>query len=196
MSSKAVALEKNPETKESTSLKLVEPATLFDRMNRIHDAIERRAFEIFDWNGQFSAVNLMTGSRPKPNFFIPYTSRFRKPAMLQVEAEVPGFDAKDLEVSVEPERLTISGKKETTEESKKGNTVYKEQCSNEILRVVDLPAEVETAKAAATLEEWRSQLDSAEGGTRKSTNYQGGSEARLRHTSAKQPGSKLILAEA
>ena len=29
--------------------------------------------------------------------------------------------------------------------------MYQEQCSNEILRVIDLPAEVVTSKAAATL---------------------------------------------
>jgi HSP20 family protein len=54
---------------------------------------------------------------------------------------------------VEPQRLTISGKRESTEERKKGETVYKEQCSNEILRIVDLPAEIETSKVAATLKE-------------------------------------------
>jgi len=70
---------------------------------------------------------------------------------LIVEAEVPGFEAKDLEVSFEGNRLTISGKKETKEEQKKGTTLYQEQCSNQLLRVIDLPSEVESAKATATL---------------------------------------------
>jgi HSP20 family protein len=72
---------------------------------------------------------------------------------LTAHAEVPGFEAKELEVSVEPQRITISGKKESTEEKKTGKTVYKEQCSNEILRVVDLPVEIEAAKATATLKD-------------------------------------------
>jgi HSP20 family protein len=70
---------------------------------------------------------------------------------LTVKAEVPGFEAKDLQINVEPRRLTLSGKKETKEEQKKGKAVYQEQCSNEILRVIDLPAKVDTSKAAATL---------------------------------------------
>ena len=45
-------------------------------------------------------------------------------------------------MSVEPRRLTISGKKKTGKESKKGETIYKEQCANELLRVIDLPVEV------------------------------------------------------
>lgn len=70
---------------------------------------------------------------------------------LTVEAEVPGFSAKDLEVGLEPCRLTISGKKETKEEHKKGKTIYQEQCSDQLLRVIDLPTEIDSAKATATL---------------------------------------------
>ena len=70
---------------------------------------------------------------------------------LQIEAGVPGFDVNDLEVNVEGQRLTISGKKETSEEKKNGTSVYKEQRSNEILRVVNLPSAVDTAKATAGL---------------------------------------------
>jgi len=45
----------------------------------------------------------------------------------------------------------ISGKRETKKEEKKGETVYSESCSNQIMRLVDLPAEVETGKVTATL---------------------------------------------
>jgi len=45
---------------------------------------------------------------------------------LTAHAEVPGFKAKELELSVEPQRITISGKRESTEEKKTAKTVYKE----------------------------------------------------------------------
>ena len=41
------------------------------------------------------------------------------------EAEVPGFGDRDLQINLELRRLTISGKKETTEEQKKGKAIYK-----------------------------------------------------------------------
>jgi HSP20 family protein len=66
---------------------------------------------------------------------------------------VPGFSTKELTIDVEPRRLTISGKHETKEESKKGKTVYSEQCAKEILRVVDLPAEIDSSKVNATLKD-------------------------------------------
>ena len=70
-----------------------------------------------------------------------------------MRAEVPGFNAKDLEINVEPRPLTVSGKRETKEETKKGKTVYSELCANEILRVAELPAEIDTSKVNATLKD-------------------------------------------
>jgi len=72
---------------------------------------------------------------------------------LMVEAEVPGFTDKDLEISVEPTRLVITGKHETTEKKEKGKAVYEEFTSNELVRVIDLPHEVEPGKVTATLKD-------------------------------------------
>lgn len=44
-----------------------------------------------------------------------------------------------------------SGKKETSEEGKKGKVVYEEFCSGKVLQVIELPAEANPAKATAML---------------------------------------------
>jgi len=44
---KTAALEITTETKTPITPKVAEPETLCDRINRIHNAIARRAFEIF-----------------------------------------------------------------------------------------------------------------------------------------------------
>jgi HSP20 family protein len=56
-----------------------------------------------------------------------------------------------LKVSLDPWRLTISGQKETKEEEKKDNVAYQERSSEQLLRVIDLPSEIDSAKARATL---------------------------------------------
>ena len=67
---------------------------------------------------------------------------------------MPGFTTKDLQVSVEPDYLTITGKRETKEErEKEGKVVYSERCADEILRVINLPAAVDPAKVTATLKD-------------------------------------------
>jgi Hsp20/alpha crystallin family len=54
---------------------------------------------------------------------------------LTVEAEVPGFTPKDLEVNLESGRLTISGKRQIEEKHKDKKTVYTERCADQVLRV-------------------------------------------------------------
>jgi HSP20 family molecular chaperone IbpA len=39
---------------------------------------------------------------------------------ISVKAEVPGFNEKELQVTMEPNRLAISGKRESSKEEKKG----------------------------------------------------------------------------
>jgi len=73
--------------------------------------------------------------------------------VLTVRAEVPGFSAKELEVDMEPHRLTISGKRETSEEHTSKKTIYTEQCSNQIFRAIDLPAEFDTSRVTTTLKD-------------------------------------------
>jgi HSP20 family protein len=66
---------------------------------------------------------------------------------------VPGFSAKQLEVGVEPHRLTISGKREAKEDRTSKKTIYSEHCRNQIFRTIDLPAEVDSSKVTATLKD-------------------------------------------
>jgi len=66
---------------------------------------------------------------------------------------VPGFTAKEIEIQLEPRKLTIAGNHEAQEDSKKGKTIYSERCAREILRVVHLPAEVDSAKVSAILKD-------------------------------------------
>jgi HSP20 family protein len=137
-----------------TSLKLVEPATLFERVKHLRESIARRAFELFEGRGAVLGCDSDDWFKAEKELLHPVHLEITETDdTLTVRAEVPGFEAKELEVSVEPRRITISGKKEATEEKKMAKTVYKEQCSSEILRVVDLPVEIEAAKATATLKD-------------------------------------------
>ena len=64
---------------------------------------------------------------------------------------MPGFSEKELEISIDPRRLTITGKREAKKEEKKARTVHAERCCDQVLRIVDLPADIETDKVTATL---------------------------------------------
>jgi HSP20 family protein len=139
--------------------KAIERQDVFERFNQIYNSIARRAFDIFDNNGRSFGHELEDWFKAESELLHPVHVRMAESDdALTLEAEVPGFETKDLQINLEPRRLTISGKKETKEEQKKGKAVYQEQCSNEILRVIDLPAAVDASKAAATLKNGMLQL--------------------------------------
>jgi HSP20 family protein len=127
---------------------------VFDRIQQIYDSIARRAFEIFDNNGRWLGRDLDDWLRAESELLHPVHLEIAESEnSLTIRAEAPGFSTKELEINVEPRRLTIVGKHEVHEESKKGKTIYSERCANEIFRVVDLPVEVESSKVNAVLKD-------------------------------------------
>jgi HSP20 family molecular chaperone IbpA len=133
-------------------VKVSEAQSLMDRANQMSQAIASRAFEIFEEAGFPHGRDLDHWFKAEAELLHPVPISINElENALTVQAEVPGFRAAELQVGVEPRRVTISGKRETKEEQKKGKAVYREQNSSEIFRVIALPVEVDTSKATATL---------------------------------------------
>ncbi len=149
MAEKSTAVQRAP---SSGSLRVVEPQTLLERMSRIHDEIARRAFDLFQNDGAFGR-DLENWFNAEEQLVHPvHVNISESDTALNVQAEVPGFEPKDIEISLEPARLTISGRRESSQEQKaKGKVIYKELCSSEMLRAIDLPVEVDPEKTKATL---------------------------------------------
>jgi HSP20 family molecular chaperone IbpA len=126
--------------------------SLLDRMDEILDEIHKRAFEIFDGNGRIFGRELDDWLKAEREFLHPVQVQLTESAdSFELRAEVPGFTEKELEISAEPGYVTISGKRETSREEKKDKTLYSETGSDQILRVVELPANIDTEKATAKL---------------------------------------------
>jgi HSP20 family protein len=138
--------------KEAVSMKLLSGSDLFDRIQEVSNSIARRAFEIFDARGRADGYAPDDWLRAESELLHPvHLCIAESDDALTVRAEVPGFSAKELQVGVDPHHLTISGKRETSEERTNKKTVYREQCSNQIFRAIDLPAEVDTSKVTTRL---------------------------------------------
>jgi HSP20 family protein len=133
----------------ASPLRLVTADEMLDHMKNTLDAIAFRAFEIFDRNGRRLGRDLEDWFQAEAELLHPvHLDIGEAEEALTVRAEVPGFSEKDIEVNVEPRHLTISGKRESAEEQKKGRAVYTERCSNQFYRGLDLPAEVDTTSGA------------------------------------------------
>jgi len=134
--------------------------TLGDEIKKLFDSVARRAFEIFQSNGQALGHDVENWLQAERELFHPAHLDVSESAEgFTVCTEVPGFKAKELEVNIDGRRLTISGKRETREERKDKKTVYSEYCSGQLLRVVDLPADVKAEAATATLKDGVLELE-------------------------------------
>lgn len=151
------ALETVPGT---TPITINDPRGIFERMDRIYNDIARRAFEIFEGNGSIPGRDLENWFAAEGELLHSVKLNISETdKALTVKAEVPGFTEKDIEVHVEPTRLTITGKRETKEKQEKAKTLYQEYRSNEILRVIDLPLEIDSEHVTATLKNGMLELE-------------------------------------
>jgi HSP20 family protein len=123
-----------------------------EKFDQVYASIAKRAFEIFNNKGQWFGNELSDWLQAESEILHPIHLEIAETEdALNVRAEVPGFTAKELNIQVEGNRLTIAGKHESKEETTKGKTIYSERCAKEILRSVELPMEVDPTKVNAQL---------------------------------------------
>jgi HSP20 family protein len=124
--------------------------SISERIEHIYDAISRRAYELFERGGRVHGLDKDHWLEAEKELFLPVqTSLEETEGEFVMRAEVPGFTASDLEVNVEPRRVTVTGKRESKQETKEGT----EESSAEIFRTMELPSEANTTKVIATLKD-------------------------------------------
>src|SRR5262245_52497048 len=141
-------------TKQQTPAKpvFVEAEKLFERMKEFSQSVARRAYEYFEARGREFGHDLEDWFRAESELMRRVPVEIKEAEnLITVRAEVPGFIADEIKVSVEPQRLAISGKSEKTAEEKKEQTLLSEFRANQFCRELRLPAEVDTAKTTAVL---------------------------------------------
>jgi HSP20 family protein len=124
----------------------VSPEQIIDHMKETFGAVSRRAFEIFEASGRRPGRDLDDWFQAERELLQPLQVEISETERTYtVKAELPGFTEKDIEVSLEPRRLTIGGTRQAAKEEKRGKKVYSERSSAAIYRVLPLPEEVDTA---------------------------------------------------
>jgi HSP20 family protein len=128
--------------------------SLMQRIHRLNEAISRRAFELFERDGGIDGRDQNHWLEAEREFLHPVHLHLQDSGSdIILRAELPGFSANDLEVNIEPRRVTITGRRESRSQREHDKTLYTETCSNEVFRTLDLPTEVNAAKATATLKD-------------------------------------------
>jgi HSP20 family protein len=88
-------------------------------------------------------------AEPSPGFRAPRVDVIDRDGEVVVQAEIPGVDRKDLDISVSEDSVTIRGETRSEEQQEEGEYCRCEISRGSFSRTVALPAAVDGAKANA-----------------------------------------------
>jgi HSP20 family protein len=129
-------------------------------LTQMYDLIAQRAFELFENRGRSPGHDAEDWFRAESELLRPVPLNIvESNEEYVVRAEVPGFSRKDISFSVEPHRLAISGRRETTQSEKNEGSIHTEFCADRILRAIDLPSEIDTTRVNTTLRDGMLTVD-------------------------------------
>jgi len=138
------------------------------KIQELNEAIARRAFEIFASRGLIHGHDAEDWSQAEAELFHPFHMELQETdEALQVRAEIPGFNEKELELTVEPRCLTLTGTREAVSETLSGKVLYRDSCASQIYRRIELPAPIRTNAVVASirngiLDIWMPKAEQAE----------------------------------
>jgi HSP20 family protein len=134
----------------NTDLNLVSVHELFEHTQDVFALIGHRAFEIFESRGHAHGNDREDWLLAESELLKPVKVHLSESGeLLTARAEVSGFKREDIKVSLEPHRLSISGKAEF-EDHQSGKQIHSHKHGQLMFRVIDLPCEVDFSKASAT----------------------------------------------
>jgi len=127
---------------KGTLERLPRPASVFGDMDRLFDDfLGRRWLRPAGWE-RFAEL---------PGF--PSVDVIDRDDEVVVRAEMPGYKKEDIDISVSNSTLTIKGETKTEEKEEKGDYYRCEISRGAFSRMVSLPAEVDDAKAKASMKD-------------------------------------------
>jgi HSP20 family protein len=106
----------------------------------LHREVDRLFSEFAQGVGPNGAQNIV------PNIEISETDK-----AIEVTAEMPGLERKDVEISVDDDTLTIRGEKKVAENQKDKNVQLSERSYGVFVRVLQLPPGIDPSSVQATM---------------------------------------------
>jgi HSP20 family molecular chaperone IbpA len=130
---------------------IVPARVLADRQAEIREMIARRAYDLYERRGCVHGRDFDDWIQAENEFILPCQHGLRESEEgLILNAEMPlPYSADQLQISVEPKRLMVSGERALYSSSGKAGTDLHAQ---RLFRVFELPVEVDPSGATAILE--------------------------------------------
>lgn len=128
-------------------------APVLEGLKATFDKIRKRAFELFERRGRVPGFELDDWLQAEHDlFWVPQAELTETETEFKVKVAVPGFEAKDLDITVQPDEILIQGKAEKREEKTEEGWTYSEFGSKELYRRFALPRPIEIGAVTANVE--------------------------------------------
>lgn len=142
--------------RSSTVFPLIPNEEFFKRMENVYNKIAQRAHNLFCARGRENGHDVEDWLKAEAEFVKPLPVEFTESEKeIRIKADLVGFEAPEVEVWVEPWRVTIAAKHESKTDSTKASARYAEERSTEIFRSLPLPAEIQPNMSSATFKNGR-----------------------------------------
>jgi len=139
----------------------VNSSGLTNNARAMFDSIAKRAYELFETQGKHDGRSIENWLQAESELFEkPQVRVSESQDSVTVFAEIPGFAPRELEVDLEPRRVTIIGKHDsTTRLGPDQRSALYTQTSRQLFQAVDLPCEIDLNRATANLRSGVLHLD-------------------------------------
>jgi len=126
---------------------------IFDEIAKHFEAIERRAFDLFEKRGCELGRDVEDWLKAERELMgWPAAELAEKDGAYQMQITLPGFEAKDIEVTATPSEILVHAATKEEKKEEKGNVLWTEFGSNDVCRRFGVPNPIDVDKVTANLE--------------------------------------------
>ena len=144
MSQVAINKCKNPETT---------PQTFLEQLKAITDSIRNQAFSIFQSRNGGNGSDVDDWLQAERDVvWSPASELVDDKKEFRARIALPGFDAKDIQVSAMPDALVIQADAAHTHEGKSGSVCFCDFSAKRLFRRLPLPASIDVDKVTASVD--------------------------------------------
>jgi HSP20 family protein len=130
-----------------------ETLPIFAELAKRFQAIERRAFDLFEKRGRELGHELEDWLKAEHELLgWPAAELSEKDGAYEMQIALPGFEAKEVEVTATPLEIVVHAATKQEVKGEKENVVWTEFGSNDVYRRFELPNPIEIGKVTANLE--------------------------------------------
>lgn len=128
-------------------------APVLEGMKQTFEKIRNRAFELFERRGGAPGFDVEDWIRAEHDlFWVPQAELTETEGEFKINVGVPGFEAKDLDITAQPNEILMRGKAEMREEKTEKGVYYSEFGTKSLYRRFELAAPVEIGAITANVE--------------------------------------------